>query len=189
MYNKAEFILNDIGFTNITVKRICFNNRLRTTLAWYIHDTRTIEVSTKHFACCDDDEIMNTIIHEISHNICEEKYGKQEENQGHSKEWFEIADYITEKTGYLIEQYASDSIKEDKSKIISTPIYFHRFKCKKCKYEYTAYSKKKDPSKVRKQKCIGCLIGYKVLGYEYSEGEFECIKSGFDHYEHKYKLK
>ena len=32
MYNKAESILNNIGFTDITVTRICFNNRLKTTL-------------------------------------------------------------------------------------------------------------------------------------------------------------
>ena len=33
------------------------------------------------------------------------------------------------------------------------------------------------------------MCAHKLDGKEYSEGEFECIKSGIDHYEHKYKLK
>ena len=77
MYNKAEAILNDIGFKNITVNRISFNNRLRSTLGWYISSTKSIEISTRHFACGTYDDVLNTIIHEISHNICEEKYGEQ----------------------------------------------------------------------------------------------------------------
>ncbi len=186
MYNKAESILNDIGFKNITVNRISFNNRLTSTLGWYISSTKSIEISSRHFACGTYEEVLNTIIHEISHNICEEKYGEQIENGGHTKEWYEIADYITEKTGYEIKP--TSNVTEDKNKIISIPKYFHRFKCKKCGYEYTAYSKFRDSSKVRKQKCIGCLSNHKVLGYEFSEGEFECIKNGLDHYEHKYKM-
>lgn len=186
MYNKAESILNDIGFKNITVNRISFNNRLTSTLGWYISSTKSIEISTRHFVCGTYEDVLNTIIHEMSHNICEEKYGEQIENGGHTKEWYEIADYITVKTGYEIKP--TSDVTEDKNKIISIPKYFHRFKCKKCGYEYTAHSKFKDSSKVRKQKCIGCLSSHKVLGYEYSEGEFECIKSGLDHYEHKYKM-
>lgn len=130
--------------------------------------------------------MLNTIIHEISHNICEEKYGAQRENGGHTKEWFEIAVYITEKTGYEIQPTSSVSV--DRSRIISIPKYFHRFKCKKCGYEYTAYSAKENPNKVRKRKCIGCLCNHKHFGHAYSDGEFECIKSGIDRFEHKYKI-
>lgn len=187
MYNKAESILNEIGFTDIDVKRICFNNRLKSTLGWYISDTKVIEISTRHFACGTYDEVLNTMIHEISHNICENRHGEQTENGGHTKEWFEIANYITEKTGYEIQPTSSVSV--DKSKIISIPKYFHRFKCKRCGYEYTAYSVKEDSNKVRKQKCIGCMCVHKLDGKEYSDGEFECIKSGIDHYEHKYKMR
>lgn len=186
MYNKAEELLRGIGLTEITVNSISLNNRLTRTWGWYISDTKAIEISTRHFACSTYEEVLNTIIHEISHNICEEKYGEQLENEGHSEKWFEIANYITEKTGYKIQQYSSMSV--DKSKIISTPKYFHRFKCKRCGYEYTAYSIKENSNKVRKQKCIGCLCAHKLDGKEYSDGEFECIKSGIDHYEHKYKL-
>lgn len=185
MYNRAENILNGIGFNDITVNRISFNNRLTRTLGRYISDIKSIEISTRHFMCSSYDEVLNTIIHEISHNICEDKYGEQEENGGHTRKWFEIADYITQKTGYKIQP--ESSVTDDEGEIISTPKYFHRFKCKKCGYEYTAYSKFKENKMVRKQKCIGCWCANKLDGKKYSDGDFECIRSGIDHYEHKYK--
>lgn len=184
IYNKAEEILNNIGLTDITVKDIRLNNRLTTTLAWYISGEEVIEVSTRHFACGSYDEIMCTIIHEISHNICENRHGEQKEWGGHTAKWWKIADEITEKTGYNIQPCSK--VTEDESKIIYTPEYVHRFKCKKCGYEYDAYSFKEDPKKVRKQKCLGCLARHKLHGEEYSKGEFECIKSGICRYKQEY---
>lgn len=185
MYNKAENILNIIGLIEIDVKRISLNNRLTRTLGWYISDTKCIEISTRHFMCSPDEEILNTIIHEISHNICENKFGEQEENGGHTKKWFEIAQFISDKTGYIIQP--ETSITEDLNVIVDIPQYYHIFKCKKCGYEYTAYSMYKEPLKIRKRKCICCLYEYKLHNKEYSEGDFKCIQSGISHYRHKYK--
>lgn len=173
MYNEAEKLLNSIGFKNISVRRITFNNRFTSTFGSYISNTKTIEISKRHFACGNREDVMNTIIHEISHNICEDRYGEQIDNNGHTREWFEIANYISKNTKYKIEQFSD--LEEDKSKIISFPKYFHRMKCNVCGYEYTTISKFEDPNKLRKRKCILCQSNYKLID-KCSDGDFKCIK-------------
>lgn len=180
MYNEAVQLLNDIGIRDISVSEIKLNAKLKKTLGQYSEKTKEIEISKLHYYCSTKEEVFGTILHEISHNVCQNRFGPQGENGGHTEKWQEIADYITENTGYKMQPVSN--VSWNMAKVNRIPEYYHRFKCKKCGYEYTTYSKKENPAEVKKRKCIGCQCAYLRLGRPYSDGEFEVIKSGISRY-------
>lgn len=169
--------LVDIGFNHIEINDIVLNNRMKTTLGCYYHDKKLIEISTKHFKYSDKEEVMNTIIHELSHNICDLKYGSNMINNGHSKEWEEIAEYISNNTKYKITQYSEDNTNF--KSIPKTEYFIHYLKCDECNYTDSLISKFQDYDKVKKKKkCIACEVANNRVNY------MDCIKTYHDHYKY-----
>jgi predicted SprT family Zn-dependent metalloprotease len=170
-------ILVDIGFNHIEINDIVLNNRLTSTLGCYYHENRIIEISTKHFMFSDKEEVMNTIIHELSHNICDLKYGSNMVNDGHSKEWFEIAKFISENTNYKIEQYGDTNINV--AEIPRIEYFFHDVKCSVCNNREWLISKYSNYSDVKRKKiCPNC---------QYSSNKkiiMNCYKTSHDHYKY-----
>lgn len=178
--NNCISILNNVGYVNINIKSIRFNERLKSTYGKYISADKIIEINKYHFLYGELNDIENTIIHEIVHHLDAESYKDKWEyrekcykrgrsNGGHTENWFKLAKDVTFKTGYNIEQFGETDIyipeKTSKPKVIR---YLHYFKCKKCNYVTWSYSKFKDPNKViGRQKCEACQCYYN------NDGEFE----------------
>ena len=98
----------------ISVKEISLNSRLKRILGRYFVFTKKIEISEEVFYCCEKQDILKVILHELCHNICEEKYGRQKEHGGHTEKWYEIGEQITEITGIPINRRSSLNIDESK---------------------------------------------------------------------------
>jgi predicted SprT family Zn-dependent metalloprotease len=173
-------ILNDVGYKNINISNIRFNERLKSTYGRYISRDRVVEINKYHFLYGKLNDIENTIIHEIVHHLDAESYKDFQEyrekcykrgrsNGGHTENWFKLAKDVTDKTGYVIERYGEHDIyipeKPSKPKVKR---YLHYFRCKKCKHVTWSYSKFEDPNKViGRQKCEACQCYYN------NDGEFE----------------
>jgi predicted SprT family Zn-dependent metalloprotease len=108
---KCISILNNIGYKNINISGIKLNGRLRTTYGRYNAIDKTIQLNKLHFLYSDQFEVERTIIHELTHHIDASSYKSLSDylthhcNNGHTKEWWNIANDVTYKTGYKIEQY------------------------------------------------------------------------------------
>lgn len=155
MLSEALTILANIGFNNIQINEIKLNNRLKTTRGQYLYKSKTIEIATLHYKYSDESYVMNTIIHELAHAIHNSIYGMKLENGGHTKEWFDIADYISKNTNYKIEQYASIPLNYDKMN--KTEYWYHEFVCDCKNIRQWCITKGKDSSKaLRRKKCPNC---------------------------------
>lgn len=170
-------LLSNIGFNHIEVNDIALNNRKSSTLGSYYHNKRLIEISTKHFKYSDKEEVMNTIIHELSHNICDLKHGSIMINDGHSDEWKEIADFISKNTGYKITQYSDEEIPYES--IPRKSYYRHYLKCSKCGHTDSMISQYKIYAEVkRKKKCMCCEVFHNQIG------NMECVNTYHNHYKY-----
>lgn len=78
-----------------------------------------IEINMTYYLNADIEDLKNTIIHEICHQISP--------TYGHSKEWKKIAKDVTEKTGYKIETYA----KREKA-VYTGVVYKYAVVCSNC---------------------------------------------------------
>lgn len=169
----AAKLLSDIGYNHIEINSITVNNRLSSTLGNYNHDTKSIEINKKHYLLSPRKDVMNTIIHEISHNIHHLKYGISPEhnyNDGHTDEWRQIAEDIGSKTEYKISQYGCTTY--NLSKVDIQQHYIHYIKCKTCGYTLCGESKFESPDRIiNKAKCICCKCNGEV-----SSG-FECYET------------
>lgn len=170
--------LVDIGFNHIEINDIVLNNRMKTTMGRYYHEKRLIEISSKHFKYSDKEEVMNTIIHELSHNICDLKYGSIMTNDGHSEEWEEIADFISNHTKYKITQYSKD---DNHIEYIPKKSYYrHYLKCSKCNHTDSMISQYENYNEVkRRKKCMACEVFHDQISY------MECVKTYHDHYQYQ----
>ena len=77
------------------------NNRLKKTLGRTFMGSGNIEISGEYFSYATKDDIMNTILHELCHRV------NINTNDHHGDNWKHYAKLVTEKTGLLIQQYAS----------------------------------------------------------------------------------
>lgn len=168
-------LLISIGYNHIEINDIVLNNRLSSTFGRYYHNKRLIEINTIHYKYSSKEDVMNTIIHELTHNIHDLKYGDNALQGDHNVQWLEIAKDVTEKTGYVIKEYATEDI--DYSKIPKVEYFHHYLKCKICGHTDYSISKFKDASKVvKRKKCICCEVSHN------RDGEFVCVGTKHAYY-------
>lgn len=114
MFNEALEVVHDLGIETGCITDVKLNYRAKNRFGQCRRDNRfnTYELNFNHLIFSDEsneDEVMNTLIHEILHTC---KGGMT-----HKGEWKRLADYVTTNTRYNITRctnYASFGIEKPK---------------------------------------------------------------------------
>lgn len=154
-YEQAKEIMLKLGYDkdrlNGTVK---LNNRLRSSLGRCFYNKKLIEIQAEYFYHATDDSIMNTILHELAHQI-------NTHNDKHGYYWKQIAENISSNTKYKIERCATKDELNYKKSLVG----HETFKCVDCGLEFTVrLTKKKTISNIQTNyycgKCKGKIKTY-----------------------------
>lgn len=122
MYEEARQQLVSIGFPYIEVP-ISLNGRMTKTFGWSCYN-EFIEINKDYFIYSrDEGHVVNTIIHELSHQLVKET------GSGHGEKWQDIARYIYKTLGY--ELTPSSNEERGKGYTLYCPKYT-RFQCLEC---------------------------------------------------------
>ena len=104
MYQQAMEIMKSIDCdkTLIEVGNIKLNGRLSRTLGRCFMKSGNIEISKEFFNYGKEEDIFETILHEMAHRVCILSNDKD----GHGDSWKYVVNQINKKLGTNITQYA-----------------------------------------------------------------------------------
>ena len=102
-----------------------------------------IKVSKFHWQNNDEEEVRNTIMHELTHAIDRNKHS-------HNHVWMRLAQEVSLKTGVEIKMYASTTEGEEKASMERAVAYVN---CDSCNHRHYIYRR----AKVYKQEARGYI--------------------------------
>lgn len=100
-YTLAKSIMTHLGYPAERLEggTICLNGRLSKSLGRCFYRQKKIEIQKEYFYHSDNNSLMNTIIHELAHQV-------NTHNDKHGYYWKQIALNISQNTPYKITQFA-----------------------------------------------------------------------------------
>lgn len=102
LYNESRQVLVGLGF-EVEDVQVTLNSRFTRVLGRYSYGEKKIEIGKKYFLYGNDEDIKNTIIHELLHQIS----GRMYQDYGHGKHWTMLAEKVSMSTPYKITRLAS----------------------------------------------------------------------------------
>ena len=104
MYHKAMEIMKTIDCDKSLIEtgNIKLNGRLSRTLGRCFMKSGNIEISKEFFNYGKEEDIFETILHELAHRVCINK----EDKDGHGDSWKHVVNQINKKLGTNITKYA-----------------------------------------------------------------------------------
>lgn len=102
LYNESKQVLVGLGYEVEDVP-VILNGRFTRVLGRYHYREKKIELNKKYFVHGDDEDIKNTLIHELLHQVS----GNMYQDYGHGKHWNMLADKVSQNTPYKITRLAS----------------------------------------------------------------------------------
>lgn len=156
MYEEARQLMLSLGY-NAEIIPVRLNGRLRRALGKCYRSYNPlmnewvgayIEINKNFFLYSKKDVVMNTLVHEICHQVCTN-------GRGHGKEWQVIAKDVSSKSTYKITTYAGED-KIEYQKLLPKKKKKYAVRCKLCNREWQ-YTTKTIPYKSSsKCKCPYC---------------------------------
>lgn len=98
LFDKSKNVLYSLGYNVPGELIVRLNYRLKTCLGQYFSNG-IIEINKKHFLYDTEDNVINTMIHELIHAMYPNYLG-------HCGKWEEAANHVSENTRYKIQAYA-----------------------------------------------------------------------------------
>lgn len=102
LYNESKQVLIQLGY-EVEDVQVVLNSRFTRVLGRYSYREKKIEIGKKYFIHGNDEDIKNTIIHELLHQIS----GRVYQDYGHGKHWTRLAENVSARTPYKITRLAS----------------------------------------------------------------------------------
>ncbi len=131
-YTQAKVIMMHLGYDVPSIP-VTINNRLTRVLGRYFRQQNRIEISGAFFRNARADEIMNTLVHEICHQVSP--------TSGHTGDWKRIADNVSRNTPYKIERLHRAKTEDDYHSPQKARPYVLECTCCGRKHSYTKKTK------------------------------------------------
>lgn len=154
MYKQAMEVMKtiDCDKTLIETGNIKLNGRLSRTLGRCFMKSGNIEISKEFFYYGKEEDIFETILHELSHRVCINKQDKD----GHGDSWKYVVNQINKKLGTSITQYAGANKIEYRASLDNGK--YATFVCTKCDKQHvvTLSRVKLSPSDIESRYRCNC---------------------------------
>ena len=152
MYKKAIQVMREIQCDQSLLEKgnIKLNGRLSKTLGRCYMSSGNIEINKEFFYYGKENDIFETILHELSHRVC------MSSNDGHGKNWQHVVGQINRKLGTNIKQYADSNKIEYRASLDSK---YTTFICTNCNKKHILKTSRLTVSPMEMESKYRCFCG------------------------------